>query len=161
MAAIEVLGIEHVDLTVRDVARSEAWYGKVLPELGFKRIEDGDPRWVNAHLSIAIRPCAPALTDVEFDRYRAGLHHLAFKVKSRTDVDEFYRFLVLRRLTVLDPPAEYPQYGKNYYAVFFADPDGIKLELAHFPWGYWRHVQTDGHDERPRHAKRSWREHHT
>ena len=35
--------------------------------------------------------------------------------------------------TVLDPPAEYPQYGPGYYAVFFADPDGIKLECVYLP----------------------------
>ena len=35
--------------------------------------------------------------------------------------------------TVLDPPAEYPQYEPGYYAVFFADPDGLKLELVHVP----------------------------
>jgi len=29
-------------------------------------------------------------------------------------------------MTVLDPPGEY--YGENYYAVYFADPDGMKLE---------------------------------
>ena len=35
--------------------------------------------------------------------------------------------------TILDPPAEYPDYGKGYYAVFFADPDGMKLEYAFTP----------------------------
>ena len=34
---------------------------------------------------------------------------------------------------VLDPPAEYPAYAPGYYAVFFGDPDGIKLEVAHIP----------------------------
>jgi glyoxylase I family protein len=152
MTPIEVLGIEHVDLTVNDVVRSEAFYNRVLAALGFRRIEDGDPRWLNAHLSIAIRPCAPANRGGSFDRYRTGLHHLAFKAKSRADVNEFHRFLVNERLTILDPPAEYPQYGERYYAVFFADPDGVKLELAHFPWGYWRQVQTFGHDERARYS---------
>ena len=33
----------------------------------------------------------------------------------------------------LDPPAEYPQYALGYYAVFFADPDGLKLEFVHMP----------------------------
>jgi glyoxylase I family protein len=32
---------------------------------------------------------------------------------------------------VLDAPREYPEYVPGYYAVFFADPDGIKLELVH------------------------------
>jgi hypothetical protein len=67
-------------------------------------------------------------------------------------VDQFHGFLRSERITVLDAPAEYPQYGKGYYAVFFADPDGLKLEVVHFPWGYWRRVQAHGHDERPRYA---------
>ncbi len=54
------------------------------------------------------------------------------------------------KITVLDTPAEYPHYGESYYAVFFADPDGMKLELVHYPWGYWRKAQTEGHDPRPR-----------
>ena len=29
-------------------------------------------------------------------------------------------------MTVVDPPGEY--YGRNYYAVYFTDPDGMKLE---------------------------------
>ena len=35
--------------------------------------------------------------------------------------------------TILDSPREYPEYVPGYYAVFFADPDGIKLELVHIP----------------------------
>jgi catechol 2,3-dioxygenase-like lactoylglutathione lyase family enzyme len=35
-------------------------------------------------------------------------------------------------VTILDAPAEYPQYGTGYYAVFFADPDGLKLEYVHY-----------------------------
>ena len=34
---------------------------------------------------------------------------------------------------ILDPPADYPAYGPGYYALFFADPDGLKLEFVHFP----------------------------
>jgi glyoxylase I family protein len=35
--------------------------------------------------------------------------------------------------TILDAPADYPQYGLPYYAVFFADPDGLKLEFVWSP----------------------------
>ena len=86
-----------------------------------------------------------------FDRYRVGLHHLALRAARRQDVDGFHAWLVGEGLPVLDPPAEYPQYGEGYYAVFFADPDGLKLELVHYPWGYWRKAMTEGRDERPRH----------
>ena len=36
---------------------------------------------------------------------------------------------------VLDATADYPQYnnGRGYYAVFFADPDGLKLECVYTP----------------------------
>jgi catechol 2,3-dioxygenase-like lactoylglutathione lyase family enzyme len=94
------------------------------------------------------------LRDVEFDRRRAGLHHVSLRVVARDDVDRFHAFLVASGATVLDAPAEYPEYGPDYYAVFFADPDGMKLEVVHFPWGYWRVVQRDGEDARPRHEKK-------
>lgn len=150
MEPIEVLGVEHIDVTVNDLARSAAFYDKVMPALGFKRLPDNDRnniRWANAHISFAIRPASER---AEFNRYRVGFHHLALKAKSRAAIDEFHRFLIREKLPVLDAPAEYPQYGANYYAVFFADPDGMKLELVHFPWGYWRSTQTTGSDRRAR-----------
>src|SRR5258707_582510 len=91
----------------------------------------------------------PSFCDERIELYRVGLHHLAFRARSRTDVDQFHRFLAREEITILDTPSEYPQYGREYYAVFFADPDGMKLELVHFPWGYWRKAQTDGRDDRP------------
>jgi catechol 2,3-dioxygenase-like lactoylglutathione lyase family enzyme len=153
--AIEVLGVEHIDLTVNDVARSRAFLDKVLKELGFRKYEGDDYiAWANAQMTIAIRAASDANRDARFDRYRVGLHHLAFRARSRADVDAFHAFLLRERITVLDAPAEYPQYGENYYAVFFADPDGMKLEVVHFPWGYWRKVQTYGHDARPRYESK-------
>jgi len=148
---IEVLGVEHIDLTVNDVTRSRAFNDKVLGELGFRKYEDENYiHWSNAQMTIAIRAASDAYRGAEFDRYRVGLHHLAFRARSRADIDQFHRFLAREKVTILDTPAEYPQYGREYYAVFFADPDGMKLELVHFPWGYWRKVQTDGRDDRPR-----------
>ena len=153
MSAIEVLGLEHLDLTVNDLERSIAFYGSVLGMLGFRRLPphpEGYTAWHNPYMSIALRPAAPEEQGRPFNRYRVGLHHLALKARSREDVDRFHAFLVREGITVLDPPAEYPQYGPQYYAVFFADADGMKLELAYFPWGYWRKVMIEGRDERPR-----------
>jgi glyoxylase I family protein len=58
------------------------------------------------------------------------LHHLAFEAPTPGDVDRCYRQLVALGVQVLEAPAGYPSYGAGYYAVFFADPDGIKLEYA-------------------------------
>lgn len=157
MEPIEVLGVEHIDVTVNDLARAAIFYDKVMPALGFRRLVEDDSdqmRWGNAHISFAIRQAEASERGAAFNRYRVGLHHLAFKAKSRDAIDEFHRFLIRENLPVLDAPAEYPQYGANYYAVFFADPDGMKLELVHFPWGYWRTTQRDGSDARPRSQKK-------
>lgn len=148
---VEVLGVDHIDVTVGDVARSTAFYDGVLAELGFRRIPDkNDIIWANAHTSVGIYPAREPGSS--HDRRRVGFHHLALRARTRADVDRFHEFLVREGITVLDAPADYPQYGAGYYAVFFADPDGMKLELVHFPWGYWKKVMTDGTDERPRYA---------
>ena len=44
-----------------------------------------------------------------------------------------YQLLLRIGATILDPPADYPRYGPGYYAVFFSDPDGLKLEYVHWP----------------------------
>ena len=154
MAEIEVLALDHVDLTVRDLARSTAFYDKLLPAIGMRRVaHDGYVAWGNGHMNVGLRAAATEHRDTPFTRARAGLHHLALRARSRSDVDRLHAFLVREGITVLDPPAEYPQYGPGYYAVFCTDPDGLKLEVVHFPWGYWRRVQEDGLDERPRAAR--------
>ena len=156
MAPLDVLGFDHVDLTVNELARSLPFYQKVLAELGFRRVEDGQSGsaiFANGITSIAIRVPSPHQRGERFDRYRVGLHHLALRASRRADVEAFHGWLVREAVEVLDAPAEYPQYGKDYYAVFFADPDGMKLELVHYPWGYWRQVMTNGTDDRARYPR--------
>ncbi len=131
---IDVLGFDHIDLTVNDLARSQVFYEKVLGELGFRFVKDGatgDPIFANGLTSLALRVPSTEQQGAAFDRHRVGLHHLAFRAARRGDVDAFHDFLVRERLRVLDAPAEYPEYGTDYYAVFWPDPDGIKLELVH------------------------------
>ena len=55
------------------------------------------------------------------------------RAASRSDVDGLHEVLIEIGATILDAPAEYPDYARGYYAVFFADPDGLKLELVHMP----------------------------
>jgi len=148
MQPIETFGLDHVDLTVAELDRSARFYSLVLGAFGFRRLDERT--WANRHLSLSIHRSSGQERDTLFDPRRTGLHHLAFRAGSRGAVDAFYRFLLEHNIVILDPPNEYPQYGRNYYAVFFADPDRMKIELVHFPWGYWRRVSEIGHDERPR-----------
>ena len=66
------------------------------------------------------------------DRYSIGLHHLALEAVSRSVVDERHEWLASTGATIESPPSEY-SYIPGYYAVFFYDPDGIKLEIVHVP----------------------------
>jgi catechol 2,3-dioxygenase-like lactoylglutathione lyase family enzyme len=153
---LDVLGFDHIDLTVNDLRRSRPYYETVLGELGFRFVDEGGSGgaiFANGVTSLAIREPSPAQRGAAFDRYRVGLHHLAFRVARRDDVDRFHAFLVREGLPVLDAPAAYPEYGDDYYAVFFPDPDGIKLELVHFPWGYWKVAMTQGDDPRARYPR--------
>jgi catechol 2,3-dioxygenase-like lactoylglutathione lyase family enzyme len=124
--------IHHLDLTVSDMSVSVAFYELVLTQLGFKRhrAEGQAPEWRSESVSIALH--AARREHGKHDRYMPGLHHLAFAAANRGEVDAFYEFLVTNKVTILDAPAEY-DYEPGYYAVFFADPDGMKLEMAYTP----------------------------
>jgi len=128
--------INHLDLTVTNLVASTAFYDKVLGKLGYKRIGEyeGDvPCWApslaGSSFSIGIHQ---AKVTTPHNRYAAGLHHLAFHLSSRREIDNFHEFLVGERIQVLDAPAVY-DYTPGYYAVFFADLDGIKLEVVYEP----------------------------
>jgi catechol 2,3-dioxygenase-like lactoylglutathione lyase family enzyme len=124
--------IHHFDVTVRDLAHSTAFYDRVLPAMGFRRSHDvpEGPIWEGERLEIGLVEARGAGTH---DRFTPGLHHLAFAAPTRDAVDTFHRLLRDLGAVILDPPAEYPQYAPGYYAVFFADPDGLKLEYVFTP----------------------------
>jgi catechol 2,3-dioxygenase-like lactoylglutathione lyase family enzyme len=129
-------GVHHVDLVVSSVERSLPFYRDLLGPLGFHRIsetegERGETIWYfgGPGSFLGIRQ-AQSLGGI--DRYRVGLHHLAFEAVSRAVVDERHEWLASVGATIESPPSEYA-YLPGYYAVFFYDPDGIKLEIVHVP----------------------------
>jgi len=128
--------INHIDLTVSDLDRSTQFYDAFLGQLGFKRSAEyaGDvPNWVLKSGSNVIGiGLHKAKSQSRHDRYAPGLHHLAFHGESRADIDSIYAHAVSIGATILDPPAEY-DYTPGYYAVFIADPDGLKLEVVFEP----------------------------
>ncbi len=134
--------IDHLDLTVKDPWASRPFYEAVLGHMGYTHIRE-DARGFDFDLpratgtgwaaSIGLMQAKGAGADRPHDRFSPGLHHVAFSARDRADVEALYRLLLRIGATVLDAPAEYPQYGEGYYAVFFADPDGLKLEFVHRP----------------------------
>jgi catechol 2,3-dioxygenase-like lactoylglutathione lyase family enzyme len=127
--------VHHVILNVTDLARAKAFYGALLPALGYDGGVTEHPEgvgWYGPGGSFWLKRAAAALSGDGFHKDRVGLCEIAFAVASRDDVDALHRALVAAGARVLDPPREY-DYTPGYYAVFFADPDGIKLEAVHIP----------------------------
>jgi glyoxylase I family protein len=128
--------LNHLSLTVSDRDRSEPFYDAILQFMGYQpveRTEDYTMWWLETAGAILIGSAKPDCVNPTHDRYSPGLHHIGFNADSREQVDRLYQLLVQIGATILDPPAEYNQYAPGYYALFFADPDGIKLELVHMP----------------------------
>lgn len=128
--------MNHLSLTVTDRDRSAPFYDAVLTFMGYEQVERNEEFtmwWSASGGAVLIGSARPDALNKVHDRYSPGLHHLAFNADNRDQVDELHNLLVEIGATILDPPAEYNQYAPGYYAVFFADPDGIKLELVHMP----------------------------
>jgi catechol 2,3-dioxygenase-like lactoylglutathione lyase family enzyme len=149
---VQVIGIDHVYLAVRDVAASERFYDAVLGALlGFRRNDFtlGGARHVqyyNRQLGIVLRPARAGTPP--HDPGAPGLHHLCLRVAEPADVDRAAAALAAHGIDA-SRPRLYPEYAPDYYAIFLTDPDGVRLEITNFreerkAWMYrWD-------DERPR-----------
>jgi glyoxylase I family protein len=127
-----VMRIDHLYISVRDLTVSEQFYDGVMRALGFRkgtRAIAGEPHahYFNRVMQYTLRP---ARSGSVADPYSTGsLHHLCFQVRDSAAVDEAYR-----RLTALGveatQPCLYSDYRPDYYATFFKDPDGVRLEIV-------------------------------
>lgn len=132
-----LVGLGHVDLVCRDLERSLEFYAAVFGPLGLAApaLYDGE-RGEQIHYlrfraagsgSLGLRQ---ALGDQDFELYAPGLHHLALAVESAADVDAAHAAAVAAGAEILHAPRFWPVYHPGYYATFFLDPDGFRLEVA-------------------------------
>lgn len=133
--------IDHIQLTVKDIKVAEAFYDKFLPLLGFDiknkvsaLIEEHDfyvVEYTHPILAFAINSPRNAFKNENIHRRKPGsIHHLAFKAESRTEVDKLYVELMAIGAPIVNKPKIYPEYGPDYYALYFKDLEGIKYEIV-------------------------------
>jgi catechol 2,3-dioxygenase-like lactoylglutathione lyase family enzyme len=132
-----LVGLGHLDLVCRDVERSLAFYAAVFGGLGLSEPfgVEGERGETIHYLrfpqpgsgSLGLRQ---ALEEQDFLLYAPGLHHLALAVESREDVDVVHERAAAAGAEVLHAPRLWPQYHAAYYATFFLDPDGFRIEVA-------------------------------
>lgn len=123
----------HLGLNVPDLGAAKRYYDGLAPLIGFEA-------FLTDETECAYRPANgkpgtylffyPALESSGYSRHQAGLQHLAFMVKTRSDVDAVHRHVLAVGGQVLHAPRAFPEYPPPYYATFWLDPFGFMLEAV-------------------------------
>ncbi len=129
--------VYHLQLNVTDAAVSLPFYRSLLDYLEYRVLveQPGLLGMSNGTTDLWLVQTGADRADTAVHRKNPGLNHLAFRVSRRADVDRFHDELLKPAGTPIlyGGPRDYPEYRPGYYAVFFEDPDRLKLEVAHIP----------------------------
>jgi len=128
--------VGHIYLYISDLKKSREFYKEFLEILGYKEIlnEEWGCAFEKDDTSIWLEQVSDKYIKDRYHRKRVGLNHLAFKVDSKENVNRFTKdFLKKNDIeTLYESPKLFPEYSDDYYAVYFEDPDRIKLEIAYY-----------------------------
>ena len=120
------IGLDHISFRVVDFERSRRFYSQLFTFLGFECIDafSDTVGWRNGHFAFWIS-AAKNVTANDLVAAHPGFHHCAMELGSRKDVDDLQTLLLEMGAEIVDCAAEY---YSDYYAIYFKDPDGLKLE---------------------------------
>jgi catechol 2,3-dioxygenase-like lactoylglutathione lyase family enzyme len=121
--------LEHLDIYVSDLARSGEFWGSFLTALGYGELAKSATgwSWTNGESTVFLLQAESEYLDPPYHRKRVGLNHLAFAVSQKRQVDDLANQLRERSVPLLYGG---PRSGRRTYAVFFEDPDRIKIEVV-------------------------------
>ncbi|MDD9944711.1 MAG: VOC family protein [Myxococcales bacterium] len=134
MAEVEINGIAHIQLSVRNMDDSRGFYRRLLVDAFGMTVQYDAPDvfyCIGARTGLLITPRDPSLSE-PFHQRRVGLHHLCFRARSRQAIDRLHEMLVAMDATIVHPPEDGP-WAPGYYSILFEDPDGIRLEANFVP----------------------------
>jgi glyoxylase I family protein len=128
--------VNHLRLSVADIEAAGRFYEPLMRCLGFTPVDrdDGGLAWgledEAGRMQWLIVTPSPEHLRAQSHQYLApGLHHVAFNARDRAHVDRVHVVLVELGAEILEAPSEYDD-EPDHYAVFFRDPDGMKLEVV-------------------------------
>ncbi|MCM3719406.1 VOC family protein [Fictibacillus phosphorivorans] len=125
-------GLHHVEINVHDLARTKSFYSWLMAELGYKPFQEWDKgiSYKNGSTYLVFTQTEAKYKEYSFHRKHTGLNHLAFWAKSRAHVDYLRVQLKENKVSFLYD-TNYPfAGGDGHYALFFEDPDRIKIEIV-------------------------------
>ncbi|WP_085905558.1 VOC family protein [Kiloniella majae] len=118
----------HVQIKVKDLEISKAFYDRIMSTLGYDQVLDIPDMVIgygtSVHDMFEIRQA-----DEEAPLSRAI--HISFNARDRKSVDEFYRIALENGATCNGKPGLRPEYEEGYYAAFILDPDGHNIEAVY------------------------------
>lgn len=120
--------IHHIELYVSNLEQSVAFWAWLLETLGYSW--DIGKSWQLEDNYLVFVQVDDAFQDKTYHRRGVGLNHLAFHAASRQQVDDLTSALRERGITILYEDRHPFAGGDQHYAVFFEDPDRIKVELV-------------------------------
>ncbi|MDF9759330.1 MULTISPECIES: VOC family protein [Peribacillus] len=124
--------LHHIELNVSNLHRTVDFWGWFLEEINYEPFQEWESgkSWRLDDMYIVFVQAETRFLDIPYHRGRVGLNHLAFHATSRQQVDEITRKLRDRGVTILYADKHPFAGGKEHYAVFFEDPDRMKVELV-------------------------------
>jgi predicted lactoylglutathione lyase len=120
--------IDHIDLRVADVGSARPFYDAFLKAFGFRgqRQANGDV----VYYRLAERRVQEAIALIEAAGHVANDIRLAFHASSEEEVDRIGRIALAAGAGAFEPPQWCPEIAERYYATFFEDPSGNRLEVV-------------------------------
>ena len=124
--------LHHIELYVSNLNRSIDFWSWFLGELGYSLFQEWESgqSWKMGDTYIVFVQTEERFLDIPYHRCRVGLNHLAFHAESRGHVDDMTMKLKDKGINVLYTNQHPFAGGDDYYAVYFEDPDRIKVELV-------------------------------
>lgn len=119
----------HIDLRVSDMEKALPFYAALLPALGFVREYHGGAWKVWA--AEGALPSAAYFAVTEEHGHVPNANRIAFWAESREEVDNVALIAREAGAQVESGPRECPEYDPSYYAFFFCDPCGNRLEVVY------------------------------
>jgi len=122
--------IDHTGVNVSDPEKSRRFYDGALAPLGYQVLREVPKQFTGGKVVVGYGvPDKPDFWVAEGAPNEPRVH-VAFRARSRAEVDAFYQAALAAGGTDNGPPGPRPHYHERYYGAFVRDPDGHNIEAV-------------------------------